>query len=78
MVTYMLTRDRLVKAIASETGDTSVIGGLALRDEAVPVDALTWHLDPHPSGVKALTIELMCRPTRLPLPLLGHQRAATP
>lgn len=62
--------------------DTSVIGGLALRDgdrtdvpydEAVPVDALTWNLDPHPSGVKALTIELMCRPTRLPLPLLGHQ-----
>ena len=62
--------------------DTTVIGGLALRDgartdvphnEAVPVDALTWHLDPHPSGVKALTIELMCRPTRLPLPLLGHQ-----
>ena len=62
--------------------DTSVIGGLALRagartdipyDEAVPVDALTWHLDTHPSGVKALTIELMCRPSRLPLPLLGHQ-----
>ena len=62
--------------------DTSVIGGLALRDgartdipynEAVPVDALTWHLDPHPSGITALTIELMCRPTRLPLPLLGHQ-----
>lgn len=62
--------------------DTSVIGGLSLRDgtrtdvphnEAVPVDALTWHLDPHPSGVKALTIELMCRPSRLPLPLLGHQ-----
>lgn len=62
--------------------DTSVIGGLALRDgartdvpydEAVPVDALTWHLAPHPSGVKALTIELMCRPSRLPLPLLGHQ-----
>lgn len=62
--------------------DTSVIGGLALRDgprtdvphnEAVPVDALTWHLAPHPSGVKALTIELMCRPTRLPLPLLEHQ-----
>ena len=62
--------------------DTSVIGGLALRDgartdvphdEAVPVDALTWHLNPHPSGVKALTIELMCRPARLPLPLLGHQ-----
>lgn len=62
--------------------DTSAIGGLALRDgdrtdvphnEAVPVDALTWNLDPHPSGVKALTIELMCRPTRLPLPLLGHQ-----
>lgn len=25
MVTYMLTRDRLVKAIASETGDTNVI-----------------------------------------------------
>lgn len=62
--------------------DTSAIGGLALRDsartdvphnEAVPVDALTWNLDPHPSGVRALTIELMCRPTRLPLPLLGHQ-----
>mgnify|MGYP001690460474 CR=1 FL=1 len=62
--------------------DTTVIGGLALRDgartdvphnEAVPVDALTWNLDPHPSGVKALTIELMCRPTRLPLPLLEHQ-----
>lgn len=62
--------------------DTSVIGGLALRDgartdvphdEAVPVDALTWRLDPHPSGVKALTIELMCRPARLPLPLLEHQ-----
>ena len=62
--------------------DTSVIGGLALRDgartdvphdKAVPVDALTWHLDPHPSGVRALTIELMCRPTRLPLPLLEHQ-----
>ena len=62
--------------------DTSVIGGLSLRDGArtdipydqeVPVDALTWHLDPHPSGVTALTIELMCRPTRLPLPLLGHQ-----
>ena len=62
--------------------DTSAIGGLALRDgartdvphdEAVPVDALTWHLAPHPSGVRALTIELMCRPTRLPLPLLGHQ-----
>ena len=62
--------------------DTSVIGGLSLRDgartdvpydEAVPVDALTWHLNAHPSGVKALTIELMCRPTRLPLPLLGHQ-----
>ena len=61
--------------------DTSVIGGLALRDgartdvphnEAVPVDALTWHLAPHPSGVKALTIELMCRPPRLPLPLLEH------
>lgn len=62
--------------------DTTVIGGLALRDgartdvpydEAVPVDALTWRLDPHPSGVRALTIELMCRPARLPLPLLGHQ-----
>lgn len=62
--------------------DTSAIGGLALRDgdrtdvpydEAVPVDALTWNLDPHPSGVRALTIELMCRPARLPLPLLGHQ-----
>ena len=62
--------------------DTSAIGGLALRDgartdiphnEAVPVDALTWNLEPHPSGVRALTIELMCRPTRLPLPLLGHQ-----
>ena len=62
--------------------DTSAIGGLALRDgartdvphnEAVPVDALTWNLDPHPSGIRALTIELMCRPTRLPLPLLGHQ-----
>lgn len=62
--------------------DTSVIGGLSLRDgartdvpydEAVPVDALTWHLDTHPSGVKALTVELMCRPSRLPLPLLGHQ-----
>ena len=62
--------------------DTSVIGGLSLRDGArtdipydqeVPVDALTWHLGPHPSGVTALTIELMCRPTRLPLPLLGHQ-----
>ena len=62
--------------------DTSVIGGLSLRDgartdvpydQAVPVDALTWHLNAHPSGVKALTIELMCRPARLPLPLLGHQ-----
>ena len=62
--------------------DTSTIGGLALRygartdvpyDEAVPVDALTWRLDPHPSGVRALTVELMCRPARLPLPLLGHQ-----
>ena len=62
--------------------DTTVIGGLALRDgartdvphnEAVSVDALTWRLDSHPSGVKALTIELMCRPTRLPLPLLEHQ-----
>lgn len=62
--------------------DTSVIGGLALRDgartdvpygEAVPVDALTWRLDSHPSGVRALTIELMCRPARLPLPLLEHQ-----
>jgi hypothetical protein len=62
--------------------DTSAIGGLALRDgdrtdvphnEAVPVDALTWNLDPHPSGVRALTIELMCRPTRLPLPLLEYQ-----
>lgn len=62
--------------------NTSVIGGLALRDgartdipytEAVPVDALTWHLHPHHSGVRALTIELMCRPKRLPLPLLGHQ-----
>lgn len=62
--------------------DTTVIGGLALRDgartdvphdKAVPVDALTWNLNPHPSGVKALTIELMCRPTRLPLPLLEHQ-----
>ena len=62
--------------------DTTVIGGLALRDgprtdvphnEAVPVDALTWNLNPHPSGVKALTIELMCRPARLPLPLLEHQ-----
>ncbi|WP_218638242.1 hypothetical protein [Actinomyces naeslundii] len=62
--------------------DTSAIGGLALRDgdrtdvphnEAVPVDALTWNLDPHPSGIRALTIELMCRPTRLPLPLLEHQ-----
>ena len=62
--------------------DTSVIGGLALRDgartdvphnEAVPVDALTWNLAPHPSGVKALTIELMCRPARLPLPLLEYQ-----
>lgn len=62
--------------------DTSVIGGLALRDgartdvpygEAVPVDALTWRLDSHPSGVRALTIELMCRPARLPLPLLEYQ-----
>ena len=62
--------------------DTTVIGGLALRDDArtdvpydepVPVDALTWNLDPHPSGVKALTIELMCRPARLPLPLLEYQ-----
>ena len=62
--------------------DTSVIGGLALRDgartdvpygEAVPVDALTWYLDSHPSGVKALTVELMCRPARLPLPLLEYQ-----
>ena len=62
--------------------DTSVIGGLALRDgartdvphnEAVPVDALTWNLNPHPSGVQALTIELMCRPARLPLPLLEYQ-----
>lgn len=62
--------------------DTTVVGGLALRDgartdvphnEAVPVDALTWRLDPHPSGVKALTIELMCRPARLPLPLLEYQ-----
>ena len=62
--------------------DTSVIGGLALRDgartdvphnEVVPVDALTWNLAPHPSGVRALTIELMCRPARLPLPLLEYQ-----
>lgn len=62
--------------------DTSVIGGLSLRDgartdvpydEAVPVDALTWQLDPHPSGVRALTVELMCRPARLPLPLLEYQ-----
>ena len=62
--------------------DTSVIGGLSLRDgartdvpynKAVPVDALTWHLEPHPSGVTALTIELMCRPARLPLPLLEYQ-----
>ena len=61
--------------------DTSAIGGLALRDgartdvphnEAVPVDALTWNLDPHPRGVRALTIELMC-PARLPLPLLQYQ-----
>ena len=72
----------MVMAEALPAWDTSVIGGLALRDgartdvphdEAVPVDALTWRLDSHPSGVKALTIELMCRPTRLPLPLLGHQ-----
>ena len=62
--------------------DTTVVGGLALRDgartdvpydEAVPVDALTWRLDPHLSGVRALTIELMCRPSRLPLPLLEYQ-----
>ena len=62
--------------------DTTVIGGLALRDgsrtdiphtKPVEVDALTWRLDPHPSGVKALTIELMCRPARLPLPLLEYQ-----
>ena len=65
--------------------DTSVIGGLALRDgartdvphnEAVPVDALTWRLDSHPSGVRALTIELMCRPAPgAPVQLVGavHQ-----
>lgn len=72
----------MVMAEPLPSWDTTVIGGLALRDgartdvphdEAVPVDALTWNLDPHPSGVRALTIELMCRPTRLPLPLLEYQ-----
>lgn len=64
--------------------DTTAIGGLALRDGArtdipyadpVPVDALTWHLTPQGSTQEQtlLTIELMCRPQRLPLPIMGHQ-----
>lgn len=76
------TTGLMVMAEPLPAWDTSAIGGLALRDgsrtdiphtKPVEVDALTWHLDTHPSGVKALTIELMCRPGRLPLPLLGHQ-----
>lgn len=76
------TTGLMVMAEPLPAWDTSAIGGLALRNgsrtdiphtKPVEVDALTWHLDTHPSGVKALTIELMCRPGRLPLPLLGHQ-----
>lgn len=76
------TTGLMVMAEPLPAWDTSAIGGLALRDGArtdiphtkpVEVDALTWHLDPHPSGVKALTIELMCRPGRLPFPIMGHQ-----
>ena len=39
MVTYMLTRDRLVKAIASETGDTNVIVCLDEYGNAVSAKA---------------------------------------
>lgn len=76
------TTGLMVMAEPLPAWDTSAIGGLALRDGArtdiphtkpVEVDALTWHLNPHPSGVRALTIELMCRPGRLPFPIMGHQ-----
>lgn len=76
------TTGLMVMAEPLPAWDTSAIGGLALRNgsrtdiphtKPVEVDALTWHLDTHPSGVKALTIELMCRPGRLPFPIMGHQ-----
>ena len=76
------TTGLMVMAEPLPAWDTSAIGGLALRDgprtdiphtKPVEVDALTWHLDTHPSGVKTLTIELMCRPGRLPFPIMGHQ-----
>lgn len=76
------TTGLMVMAEPLPAWDTSAIGGLALRDgprtdiphtKPVEVDALTWHLDTHPSGGKALTIELMCRPGRLPFPIMGHQ-----
>ncbi|MDO5067628.1 MAG: hypothetical protein Q4D96_10150 [Propionibacteriaceae bacterium] len=62
--------------------DTTGIGGLALRqgqrtdiqhDEPVPIDAITWHITQADTAHAQLRIELMCRPHRLPLPLLEHQ-----
>lgn len=61
--------------------DTTVIGGLALRDgqrtdiphtDPVDVDALQWALTPTDQG-QELTVGLLCRPQRLPLPLLANQ-----
>lgn len=61
--------------------DTTVIGGLALRDgqrtdiphtAPVEVDALQWALTPTDQG-QELTVGLLCRPQRLPLPLLANQ-----
>lgn len=77
------TTGLMVMAAPLPAWDTALVGGLALRDgtrtdipyhDPVPVDALTWRLDaPDTTGRRTLTIELMCRPHRLPLPLLAHQ-----
>lgn len=74
----------MVLAEPLQAWSTALIGCLTLCDgpwtnipcmEAIPVDALAWHLKtPRPSGGKELlTVELMCRSSRLPLPVRGLQ-----
>ena len=63
--------------------DTSLIGGLSLRvgertdvpyADPVPVDALAWELGAGGrGGGRTMTVDLMCRPGRLPGAVHAHQ-----